>query len=291
MQIPFMKMQSAGNDYIYMDCSKWVPKEPGIMARTLAKRRFSIGSDGLVLILPSRIADGKMRMFNADGSEGKMCGNAVRCVGKYLYDSGRVSSSEITVETDSGVRRLQIQPGQNNACNVSADMGFACFVPKEIPVSAPSPCIDRSIELNGIRWQFTALSVGNPHAVVFAEDPHALDLAEWGPLFEHHPLFPERINTEFVRIIDSNTLAVRVWERGSGETAACGTGACAAVAAAVRTGRITAGEWVAVLLPGGTLKVLCEADFHLTLAGLCETVYAGEFTCPADAVQALPPDG
>ena len=280
MNYSFVKMQSAGNDYIYLDCMEGMPENPGAMARTLSRRRFSVGSDGLVLICPSRRADAGMRMFNADGSEGSMCGNAVRCVGKYLYDSGKVLKTSITVETESGIRQLWLSPGSLRARPVSADMGFASFRPEDIPAASEASLIDKSIIAAGKPLRITALSVGNPHAVIFSEDSRDPDPTSLGPILERHSLFPDRTNVEFVRIPASGTLAVRVWERGSGETMACGTGACAAAAAAVRTGRMPPSLPITVRMPGGELAVLCKPDFRLTLSGVCETVYRGEVSYP-----------
>ena len=232
MKIHFTKMQGTGNDYIYISCADKIPFDPAALASVMCPRRLSVGADGIVLICPSQKADAAMRIFNADGSEGKMCGNAIRCVGKYLWDSRAVRKTVITVETLSGVKTLTLRTDGDAASSVSVDMGYAEFDPEKIPVLSSEKMIGSEIAVGGMRVRVTALSVGNPHAVVFCDDIASLDLEKIGPAFEHHPLFPERVNTEFVRIVSRTGIEMRVWERGSGETWACGTGACAAVCAA-----------------------------------------------------------
>ena len=227
----FVKMQGAGNDYIYFDCFGGEPEDIPALAVRLSDRHKGIGGDGLVLICRSDVADAKMRMFNADGSEGNMCGNAIRCVGKYLYDENVCRKEELSVETKSGIKYLRLYIENGKVRRVRVDMGKADFDPKSLPVLLEGEAVDRPVKIAGGLHRITCVSMGNPHCVLF-EDPDGADLERIGPLFENAPLFPERVNTEFVKVIGKNALKMRVWERGSGETMACGTGACAAVAAA-----------------------------------------------------------
>ena len=288
----FVKMQGAGNDYIYFDCLHGEPEKPETLAVRLSDRHKGIGGDGIVLICKSAVADAKMRMFNADGSEGNMCGNAIRCVGKYLYDGGIVHGEDMTVETRSGIKKLHCFAGENGKVReVRVDMGPAVFEPARIPavfepavVSAVSEAgrflaageeriVDRPLKIAGKTYSVTCLSMGNPHCVVF-ENPDGVDLEKIGPLFENAPVFPERVNTEFVQKIGERTLKMRVWERGSGETMACGTGACAAAAAAVAKGMFPAGEEITVKLRGGDLKICVGDTVYMT--GGAEVVFTGE---------------
>lgn len=288
----FVKMQGAGNDYIYFDCLHGELEKPESLAVRLSDRHKGIGGDGIVLICESAVADAKMRMFNADGSEGNMCGNAIRCVGKYLYDGGIVHGEDMTVETRSGIKKLHCFAGENGKVReVRVDMGPAVFEPARIPavfepavVSAVSEAgrffaageeciVDRPLKIAGRTYSVTCLSMGNPHCVVF-ENPDGVDLEKIGPLFENAPVFPERVNTEFVQKIGERTLKMRVWERGSGETMACGTGACAAAAAAVAKGMFPAGEEITVKLRGGDLKISVGDTVYMT--GGAEVVFTGE---------------
>lgn len=270
----FVKMQGAGNDYIYFDCLHGELKDPSALAVRLSDRHKGIGGDGIVMICKSDRADAKMRMFNADGSEGKMCGNAIRCVGKYLYDNGIVNKRDIEIETLSGIKKLRLNVADGKVCSVRVDMGKAEFDPKKIPVLFDGDAmIDAPVQIGGKTWRVTCVSMGNPHCVVF-EDPDALLLEKIGPLFENAPLFPERVNTEFIRKTGENALKMRVWERGSGETMACGTGACAAAAAAVALGVCEAGKDISVLLRGGTLIINVGETVYMT--GPAETVFVGE---------------
>ena len=277
MKIPFIKMQGAGNDYIFIDCFGRCVPDPSHLARAMSPRHFSVGGDGLVLICPSDTADADMRMFNADGSEGKMCGNAIRCVGKYLYEAGIVSQTDIAIATRSGIRQLHLYPENGRVSQVAVEMGRAAIEPERIPIASPLPLLLEPLELDGMRWHITCLSVGNPHCVVPVDDLQRLELEQIGPAFERHPLFPERVNTEFVRYIREQELEMRVWERGSGETLACGTGACAAVAAGVLNGSCTAGQPVTVHLCGGDLTITCSAELELTMRGPAVRVYDGVF--------------
>lgn len=277
MKIHFTKMQGTGNDYIYISCADKIPFDPAALASVMCPRRLSVGADGIVLICPSQKADAAMRIFNADGSEGKMCGNAIRCVGKYLWDSRAVRETTLTVETLSGVKTLTLRTNGAVVSSVSVDMGYAEFAPEKIPVLSGGKMIGSEITAGGMRARVTALSVGNPHAVVFCGDIASLDLEKIGSAFEHHPLFPERVNTEFVRIISRTEIEMRVWERGSGETWACGTGACAAVCAAVENSLCDAETDVRVRLHGGELTVRVGADRRITMEGDAVWVYDGTF--------------
>ncbi len=249
-------MHGIGNDYIYFDCFEEDLPDPERLAVKLSDRRFSVGGDGIVLILPSEVADARMRMFNADGSEGKMCGNAIRCVGKFLYEIKNIRKEALTVETLSGVKKLKLSVVGGVCEAVTADMGMPEFVPEKIPaLFAGEKIVSRPLIVGGETYRVTVLSMGNPHCVVFGGDPEGVALEKIGPLFERHPAFPERVNTEFVQVVEKNILKMRVWERGSGETWACGTGACAAAVAGVLNGFCETGADIAVRLKGGELSV------------------------------------
>ena len=277
MKIPFTKMQGIGNDYIYVNCMSGEYFDPAELSAVMSPRHMSVGADGLVLICSSDIADAKMRMFNADGSEGRMCGNAIRCVGKYLYDNGIVNKENISVETLSGIKYLTLTVENEKVTYVSVDMGTASFVPGSIPVLSEDEVINRPIAVPSGEYRFTAVTVGNPHAVIYAEDVDSLDLRKIGPEFENNELVPERINTEFVKVISGTHLQMRVWERGSGETWACGTGACAVVAASVKNGICSANTEITVTLIGGDLKIVCSDDYRITMRGAAVKVYDGVF--------------
>ncbi len=273
----FTKMQGIGNDYIYFDCTAQPVAHPEELAVKLSDRHFGVGGDGIVLILPSACADFRMRMFNADGSEGKMCGNASRCIGKYVFERGLTDRTDLTLETLSGVKHLHLTVENGKVARVAVDMGRADFAADRVPVIFnEDEVVEAPFTVNGTEWKITCVSMGNPHCVIFCDDPAALELEEIGPMFEHAPIFPERINTEFVRLLDAHTLEMRVWERGSGETMACGTGACASAAAAVRTGRCAADEWITVKLRGGDLRVRVAQDGGVTMEGPAEFVFDGE---------------
>lgn len=274
--IEFYKMQGAGNDYIYVDCFEREIRTPERVAEKVSDRHFGIGGDGLVLILPSDEADARMRMFNADGSEGKMCGNAVRCVGKFLYEIRGLKKPVLTVGTPSGIKTLRMVAENGEVKSVSVDMGKAEFEPKKIPVLADGESvINRAIRVGGREVRVTCVSMGNPHCVTFEFDPDTLDISTVGREFENCPIFPDRVNTEFVKVLTPQTIKMRVWERGSGETLACGTGACAAVVAAVQNGFCKAGTRVKVILPGGELYIEYGADGNVTLTGGAEFVFKG----------------
>ena len=272
----FYKMQGIGNDYIYFDCLEEPLENPAAAAVKLSDRHFGIGGDGVVLICPSEIADAKMRMFNADGSEGKMCGNAIRCVGKYLYDFGKTDKRTLKIETLSGVRTLFLNVEGGKVKSARVDMGAPEFRPERIPVSLPGgKIVARETEIAGGRVEITCVSMGNPHCVVFGEDPDGIDLEKIGPQFENADIFPDRVNTEFVHIVARNELKMRVWERGSGETLACGTGACAAAAAAVENGFADLDSDIIVHLKGGDLVIRRTAE-TVYMTGEAALVFSGE---------------
>ena len=273
MKRKFTKMHGAGNDYIYFDCRTEQLSDPAHAAIVLSDRHTGIGGDGIVMICASDTADAKMRMFNADGSEGKMCGNAIRCVGKYLYDNKIVEKTDLTIETMSGIKRLKLYEKAGQVERVRVDMGAASFAPEDLPVLLEGEVIDRKVHVAGGEHSITCVSLGNPHCVVF-EDPDAVDVEELGRKFETDRLFPERVNTEFVKKTGENALRMRVWERGSGETMACGTGACAAAAAACACGLCTAGQDITVELLGGILVI--NVGEHVFMTGEAVTVFTGE---------------
>lgn len=272
----FTKMHGAGNDYIYFNCFEEKINDPEELAIKLSNRHFAIGGDGIVLICPSEVADAKMRMFNADGSEGKMCGNAVRCVGKFLYDNEIAKKEEINIETLSGIKKLKMVINDGKAVSARVDMGKAILNPKEIPVLLEGEnIINRSAVIGGKKHKITCISMGNPHCIVFVDDVESLNLPLIGDYFENNEIFPERVNTEFVQIVDRTHLKMRVWERGSGETLACGTGACATVAAAVLCGHCDKGVPTEVILRGGKL-VIEYTDDSVFMTGEAKKVYSGE---------------
>ena len=274
----FTKMHGIANDYVYIDCFKEHIEDPNALSIKLSDRRRSIGGDGIILICPSEVADFKMRMFNADGSEGKMCGNGARCVGKFVYDKGLTDKTTVTLETLSGIKTLRLHVDNGEVKTVTVDMGKAEFSAKKVPaVFNGEEMIDSPISLAGDEWRATAVSMGNPHCVVFTDkEISSLDLERIGPEFENSPIFPDRVNTEFVNIKDSHTLCMRVWERGSGETLACGTGACAVAAAAVKCGISPFNEKITVKLSGGDLEIVCAEDYNITMTGPAEIAFEGE---------------
>lgn len=280
--LTFSKMHGIGNDYIYINCFQEKVSDPEKLSVFLSDVRFGVGSDGLVLILPSDKADFRMRIFNADGSEAMMCGNATRCIGKYVYDMGMTTKTEISLETNSGIKYLTLYPGADGKIeSVKVDMGKAILVPKEIPVDSPlDRFIAQPVTVDGTEYAMTCVSMGNPHAVVFLPEIDSLDLEKIGPSFEHHPLFPDRVNTEFVRVIDAHTLQMRVWERGSGETFACGTGTCATVVAAVLNGYCKKEEEILVHLRGGDLRIIYHEDDTVTMIGSATYVFEGKMEYP-----------
>ena len=260
----FTKMHGLGNDYLYVYGE--VPENIEELSIKLSERHFGAGSDGMIYISPSNIADFKMRIFNADGSEAKMCGNGIRCVGKYVYDKGYTDKKKLTIETLSGIKILDLQVVGGKVKTVSVDMGKA-------EVSE-----NMTLSVDGEQVTCTPVSVGNPHAVIFVSDIDEAPLTTLGPKMEHNPAFPDGVNNEFVQVIDSHTLRMRVWERGSGVTMACGTGACATTAAAIRNGFCSFDEDISVILDGGTLKIRISQDYSVTMTGPAEMIYEGETT-------------
>ncbi len=278
MKISFTKMHGIGNDYIYVNCMQEELPNPGAVSMAMSPRHFAVGADGLVMICASTAADAKMRMFNADGSEGKMCGNAIRCVGKYLYDNGIVKKEQLSIETLSGIKYLKLNVENGKVQSVEVDMGKASLSCQAIPVIYHDDrMINVPVEVKGKNYHLTAVSMGNPHAVTFLDEIDSLDLEKMGPDFENHFIFPDRVNTEFVRVIDERTLQMRVWERGSGETFACGTGACATVVAAVMNGICKVNEPITVRLRGGELKIVCDDKLRVFMTGRAEKVYEGVY--------------
>ncbi len=269
-------MHGIGNDYIYFDCIKTPVPNPSELAIRLSDRHFSIGGDGVILLCPSTVADCKMRMFNADGSEGKMCGNGVRCVGKLAHDLGYVNGNICRVETLSGIKTLEFTFDENGKVeSAKVNMGAAELNGEKIPSAfRGEKVVGAPLEVGGRQYSVTLVSMGNPHCVTF-EDPDAVDLEKTGKLFENHPAFPERINTEFVKVIRRNELKMRVWERGSGETLACGTGACAVAVAATLNGYCGKNEEITVHLRGGDLKIV-YTDEAVYMTGGATLAFVGE---------------
>ena len=273
----FTKMQGCGNDYVYVDCFRERVPDPARTARTVSDRHFGIGSDGLILIGPSKRADFAMTMYNADGSEGAMCGNGIRCLAKYVYDHGLTGRTEIRVETRSGIKNLLMKVRDHRVYEVQADMGRPEFSAARIPVlAAGEQAVDVPAVILGKEYRYTAVSMGNPHAVVFVEHVDSLELEKLGPAFESYRDFPDRVNTEFVEITDPQTANMRVWERGAGETLACGTGACAAAVVSILLGRVRE-EDVTVKLRGGALKIFWDRkENRVYMPGPAVTVFEGE---------------
>ena len=253
----FTKMHGIGNDYVYVNCFQEKVDNPSEVAKFVSDRHFGVGSDGLILIKPSQIADCEMDMYNLDGSQGAMCGNGIRCVAKYVYDYGIVPKTTLRIATKSGIKEL----------NLTVENGKV------------SQAVNQPIKVNGHTYYFTGVSMGNPHAVVYLDDVDNLDIEKIGPAFEKHPVFPDRVNTEFVKVIDRKTLKMRVWERGSGETLACGTGACAVAVSSILNN--LTGEEVTVKLLGGDLKIHWDRLENLVyMTGPATTVFDGEITLP-----------
>lgn len=274
----FTKMQGCGNDYIYVNKMEERIESPARLAKTLSDRHFGIGADGLILIGASKTADFSMEMYNADGSKGAMCGNGIRCVGKYVYEHGLTRKTTLVIETGSGNRVIHLQTGgnPNEIEQVTVEMGSPEFRADKIPVvSLEEYVLEQKITVGGSDYTMTCLSMGNPHAVVWSENVENFPISETGPAFEHLSCFPNRINTEFIQTLDQHTIKMRVWERGSGETLSCGTGACAAAVAAMLSGRISEGE-TAVKLRGGTLSVTWDRTKNkVFLTGPAETIFEG----------------
>ena len=272
----FTKMQGLGNDYVYVNCMEQMVEDAAETARRVSDRHFGIGSDGLILICPSDKADFEMRMYNADGSRGEMCGNGIRCVGKYVYDYGLTDKTSLSVETLGGIKHLFLEVEDGKVSLVKVDMGPAILEPEKIPVTAEgSRVVDEPLQVDGKTFRMTCVSMGNPHAVIYVDDVQGMDLEKTGPSFENHERFPNRINTEFARVLDRNTVEMRVWERGSGETLACGTGACAVAVASILNGYTE--DQVTVRLLGGDLKIEWDREANkVYMTGPAEVVFDGE---------------
>ena len=274
----FTKMQGIGNDYVYVNCFEETVKDPAAVARYVSDRHFGIGSDGLILIKPSDIADCEMDMYNLDGSQGAMCGNGIRCVAKYVYDYGIVKKEKISVSTKSGIKYLDLTVRNGKVALVRVNMGSPVLTASQIPVvSSTEEMINAPLKVNGETYYITAVSMGNPHAIVYMTDVDHLDIGEIGPYFENHMAFPDRVNTEFVEVLDDHTLKMRVWERGSGETLACGTGACAVAVASILNGHVDGEKPVTVKLLGGDLEIFWDRQENLVyMTGPAATVFDGE---------------
>ena len=272
----FTKMHGCGNDYVYVNLFEEQIENPAKVSIAVSDRHFGIGSDGLITIGASEIADFRMRIYNADGSEAEMCGNGIRCVAKYVYDHKLTDKTEITVETGAGVKTLQLTVEDDKVTLVRVDMGEPILTPDEIPVVADGDrVVDEPIVVDDKEWRMTCVSMGNPHAVVFVDDVAHFELEKYGPLFENHVRFPKRTNTEFVQIISRNEAIMRVWERGSAETWACGTGTCATVMACILNG-LTDND-VLVHLRGGDLRIVYdEKSNHVFMTGPATEVFGGE---------------
>jgi diaminopimelate epimerase len=271
----FTKMHGIGNDYVYVDCFTQPVHGGADLARRLSPRHTAIGADGLILICPSAVADCRMEMYNADGGRGEMCGNGIRCVGKYVYDRGIVRRDTVRVETDAGIKTLRLHALAGRVRTVTVDMGEPILDGPRIPVACEGRVVNAPLQVGGNTYHVTCVSMGNPHCVVFVPRVDGLPLSDVGPQFERHGFFPKRVNTEFVEVLSPSELRMRVWERGSGETAACGTGACAALVAAVLGQR--AARRALVHLTGGDLDIEWRAsDNHVLMTGAAEEVFRGE---------------
>ena len=271
----FTKMHGIGNDYVYVNCLQEKVDDPSRVARLVSDRHFGIGADGLILIQPSETADFRMEMYNADGSQAEMCGNGIRCVGKYVYDHRLTGKEQISIETKSGIKFLELTVENETATQVKVNMGAPELTAKNIPIRTENErVISLPIEIDGETYRITGVSMGNPHAVVYLDDVKEFDIETWGPKFENHVLFPERVNTEFCKILDPDTIEMRVWERGSGETMACGTGACAAAVSSILNGYTH--TQVTVKLLGGDLKIFWDRDANqVYMTGPAVAVFSG----------------
>lgn len=273
----FTKMQGLGNDYVYINGSQEKIEHAAELAVTVSDRHYGIGSDGLIIINSSAVADFEMEMYNADGSRSEMCGNGIRCVGKYVYDYGLTRQTHITVETLGGIKYLDLTVANNKVTEVRVNMGKPELNAKRIPIKCDRETVlNESIFINGETYMMTGVSMGNPHAVVFVTDLAGLDIQKLGPLFEHHNSFPNRVNTEFVKVLNQDTVEMRVWERGSGETLACGTGACAVAVACILNGLTN--DDVTVRLLGGNLRIQWNRVENMVyMTGPAEVVFDGEW--------------
>ena len=274
----FTKMHGIGNDYVYVNCFEETVKDPSAVARFVSDRHFGIGSDGLILIRPSEIADCEMDMYNLDGSQGAMCGNGIRCVAKYVFDHGIADKTSISIATRSGIKYVDLTVKDGKASLVKVNMGSPILQAKQIPVVADTEqVIDSPITVDGREYHITAVSMGNPHAIVYMDDIDHMEIEKIGPSFENHINFPDRVNTEFVEVLDEHTVKMRVWERGSGETLACGTGACAVTVASVLNNKVDGSQPVTVKLLGGDLSIFWNQEENLVyMTGPATTVFDGE---------------
>ena len=274
----FTKMQGIGNDYVYVNCLEETVENPGEVARKVSDRHFGIGSDGLILIKPSLEADFEMDMYNSDGSQGAMCGNGIRCVAKYVYDYGLTDQTSISVETKGGIKYLDLTVKEGKVSLVKVNMGSPILKPSLIPIrSEKEQFVDEPVTVDGKVYRMTGVSMGNPHVVTFVDDTASLNLEKIGPSFENHELFPNRINTEFVQVLSRHEINMRVWERGSGETLACGTGTCASAVACVLNGKTD--EHLTVHLLGGDLEIFYDrANDTVWMTGSASVVFDGELS-------------
>ena len=273
----FTKMQGIGNDFVLVNCFEEDIADPSRLAIQMCRAHFGVGADGLVLLEPADGADAGMRIFNSDGSESEMCGNVARCIGRYMFERGLTDKKELSLLTKGGIRQMWLTTDEDTVVNVRVDMGSPELSPRLIPVDLPGEMVLRHrLQMMGQTLFLTCVNMGNPHAVIFVRDPEVIDLPVLGPMIEHHPLFPRRVNVEFVRAINREVLQMRVWERGAGETLACGTGACAALVAGVLTGMCD--RSVQMKLPGGNLQLQWNAsDNHVYMSGPAEFVFDGEW--------------
>ncbi len=274
--LKFTKMHGLGNDYVYVDAIHQEVNEPMALAKFVSNRNFGVGSDGLILICKSEIADFKMRMFNSDGSEAEMCGNGIRCVGKFVYDKGLTNKTEVAIETLAGIKYLKLNIKDNKVETARVDMGEPIFAPNEIPVVSEENLVKNLyISAEGKEFLMTAVSMGNPHAITIVDDVKGLDVAKYGKVIEIDKAFPKRVNVEFAQIVDKSRIKMRVWERGAGETLACGTGACATAVACAINGYTNRN--VTIELLGGELQIdWKEEDNHVYMTGPAVTVFEGE---------------
>ncbi len=272
----FTKMQGLGNDYVYVNGFEEKIEDPSKVAIQVSDRHFGIGADGLICINPSKVADFEMAMYNADGSRGEMCGNGIRCVGKYVYDKGLTDKSRVSVETLGGIKYLDFTIVDGEVATVKVDMGSPILEPMNIPVVAEGKtCVAQSITVDNMEYEMTCVSMGNPHAVIYISDVAGLEIEKIGPKFENHERFPNRVNTEFARVINRNTVEMRVWERGSGETLACGTGACAVAVSSILNGYTE--NKVTIKLLGGDLEIEWDRDANaIHMTGPAKIVFDGE---------------
>ena len=272
----FTKMHGCGNDYVYVNCFEETVENPGLVSKKISDRHFAIGSDGLILICPSNIADFRMEMYNSDGSEGAMCGNGVRCIAKYVYDYGLTDKTYVSLETKAGIKYLDMTVKDGKVAMVKVDMGAPITKPDQIPaISDKEIIVDEPITVDGQEYRITCVSMGNPHGVVFVDDTDSIDIEKIGPKFEHHEMFPDRTNTEFIQIIDRNNIKMRVWERGAGETLACGTGTCASVYACILNGLTE--KSVDVHLLGGCIHIDYDEEKNtIYMTGPAEVAFDGE---------------